>query len=156
RRRLLPAERRRRASRAAASVGVAGFSRSVWHRRCYVRRVVGKARARPAHPCACDAAVRRWAQSRDVARRPPAPTRCGGTVILVVFGTTGELIKLAPVLLRLDERGHPYVLATTGQQVQQIPGFLEQFGLKQPDLWLGRGANGRDLRVSSDIPGWLG
>jgi UDP-N-acetylglucosamine 2-epimerase (non-hydrolysing) len=77
-------------------------------------------------------------------------------VILVVFGTTGELIKLAPVLVRLDERGHRYLLATTGQQVQQIPGFLEQFGLRQPDLWLARGAKGRDLRVNSDIPGWLG
>jgi UDP-N-acetylglucosamine 2-epimerase (non-hydrolysing) len=76
-------------------------------------------------------------------------------VILVVFGTTGELIKLAPVLLRLDERRHPYVLVTTGQQVQQIPGFLEQFGLRQPDVWLARGAGGRDLRVNSDIPGWL-
>jgi UDP-N-acetylglucosamine 2-epimerase (non-hydrolysing) len=76
-------------------------------------------------------------------------------VILVVFGTTGELIKLAPVLLRLDERGHRYLLATTGQQVQQIPGFLEQFGLRQPDVWLARGAKGRDLRVNSDIPGWL-
>jgi UDP-N-acetylglucosamine 2-epimerase (non-hydrolysing) len=76
-------------------------------------------------------------------------------VILVVFGTTGELIKLAPVLLRLDERGHPYVLATTGQQVQQIPAFLEQFGLRQPDLWLARGRNGRDLRVNADIAGWL-
>jgi UDP-N-acetylglucosamine 2-epimerase (non-hydrolysing) len=76
-------------------------------------------------------------------------------VILVVFGTTGELIKLAPVLLRLDERGHSYVLATTGQQVQQIPGFLEQFGLRQPDLWLARGTGGRDLRVNSDIPGWF-
>jgi UDP-N-acetylglucosamine 2-epimerase (non-hydrolysing) len=76
-------------------------------------------------------------------------------VILVVFGTTGELIKLAPVLLRLDEGGHPYVLATTGQQVQQIPSFLEQFGLRQPDVWLARGAGGRDLRVNSDIPGWL-
>jgi len=75
-------------------------------------------------------------------------------VILVVFGTTGELIKLAPVLLRLDERGHSYVLATTGQQVQQIPGFLEQFGLRQPDVWLARGAGGRDLSVNSDIPGW--
>ena len=75
-------------------------------------------------------------------------------MILVVFGTTGELIKLAPVLLRLDERSHPYLLATTGQQVQQIPGFLEQFGLRQPDLWLARGAGGRDLRVNSDIPGW--
>ena len=45
-------------------------------------------------------------------------------MILVVFGTTGELIKLAPVLLRLDARGHRYVLATTGQQVQQIPSFV--------------------------------
>jgi UDP-N-acetylglucosamine 2-epimerase (non-hydrolysing) len=76
-------------------------------------------------------------------------------VILVVFGTTGELIKLAPVLLRLDARAHPYLLATTGQQVQQIPSFLDQFGLRQPDLWLGRGARGRDLSVNGDIPGWL-
>jgi UDP-N-acetylglucosamine 2-epimerase (non-hydrolysing) len=75
--------------------------------------------------------------------------------MLVVFGTTGELIKLAPVLLRLDARGHRYVLATTGQQVQQIPSFLTQFGLRQPDIWLARGAKGRDLRVNSDIPGWL-
>jgi UDP-N-acetylglucosamine 2-epimerase (non-hydrolysing) len=76
-------------------------------------------------------------------------------MILVVFGTTGELIKLAPVLLRLDAHGHPYVLATTGQQVQQIPSFLEQFGLRQPDVWLARGARGCDLRVNSDIPGWV-
>jgi len=76
-------------------------------------------------------------------------------VILVVFGTTGELIKLAPVLLRLDERGHRYLLATTGQQIEQIPSFLEQLGLRQPDLWLARGSRGRDLRVNSDIPGWL-
>jgi UDP-N-acetylglucosamine 2-epimerase (non-hydrolysing) len=76
-------------------------------------------------------------------------------VILVVFGTTGELIKLAPVLLRLEERGHRYVLATTGQQVEQIPGFLEQFGLRQPDLWLARGSGTRDLRTNRDIPGWV-
>ena len=73
-------------------------------------------------------------------------------MILVVFGTTGELIKIAPVLLRLNERGYPYVLATTGQQVEQIPPFLEQFGLRQPDLWLARGAAGRDLRSNGDIP----
>jgi len=76
-------------------------------------------------------------------------------VILVVFGTTGELIKLAPVLLRLDRRACPYMLATTGQQVQQIPAFLEQFDLRQPDVWLARGRKGRDLRVNADIPGWL-
>jgi UDP-N-acetylglucosamine 2-epimerase (non-hydrolysing) len=77
-------------------------------------------------------------------------------VILVVFGTTGELIKLAPVLLLLEQRGHGYVLATTGQQVEQIPSFLDQFGLRQPDVWLGRGSHGRDLRINRNIPGWLG
>ena len=76
-------------------------------------------------------------------------------MILVIFGTTGELIKLAPVLLLFEGRGHAYTLATTGQQVEQIPSFLDQFGLRQPDLWLGRGADGRYLRVNGDIPGWL-
>jgi UDP-N-acetylglucosamine 2-epimerase (non-hydrolysing) len=76
-------------------------------------------------------------------------------VIVVVFGTTGELIKLAPVLTRLDRKDRRYLLATTGQQVQQIPSFLDQFGLRQPDVWLGRGARGRDLSVNRDIPGWL-
>ena len=44
---------------------------------------------------------------------------------------------------------------TEGQQVQQIPSFLEQFGLRQPDVWLARGARRRDLCVNSDIPGWF-
>jgi UDP-N-acetylglucosamine 2-epimerase (non-hydrolysing) len=60
------------------------------------------------------------------------------------------------VLLRLDERGQKYLLASTGQQVEQIPSFLDQFALRQPDLWLARGARGRDLRSNGDIPGWLG
>jgi len=75
-------------------------------------------------------------------------------MILAIFGTTGELIKLAPVLRRLDERGHAYRLATTAQQVEQIPAFLDQLGLPEPDLWLARGAGGRDLRTNGDIPGW--
>ena len=75
-------------------------------------------------------------------------------MILVVYGTTGELIKLAPVLRRLLERRHGYVSATTGQQVLQIPPLLASLDLPQPDLWLGRGAAGRDLRTNRDIPGW--
>ena len=76
-------------------------------------------------------------------------------VILVVYGTTGELIKLAPVLTRLRERGHAYLSATTAQQVEQIPPLLQQLELPAPDLWLGRGARGRDLRTNSDVPRWL-
>ncbi len=76
-------------------------------------------------------------------------------MILVVYGTTGELIKLAPVLNRLRQRGHAYLSATTAQQVEQIPPLLQQLELPAPDLWLGRGAGGRDLRTNSDVPRWL-
>lgn len=76
-------------------------------------------------------------------------------MILVVFGTTGELIKLMPVLSRLRDRGHPFVLASTGQQFTQIPRLLELAGLQPVDVWLGLGArSARDLQTSSDIPGW--
>jgi UDP-N-acetylglucosamine 2-epimerase (non-hydrolysing) len=76
-------------------------------------------------------------------------------MICVIYGTTGELIKLAPVLTRLRERGVAYLNATTGQQVQQLPPLLDLLGLPQPDLWLGRGTGGRDLKRNADIPGWL-
>ena len=82
-----------------------------------------------------------------LSRRQATPS-----VICVVYGTTGELIKLAPVLTRLRERGHRYLSATTAQQVEQIPPLLEQLELPEPDLWLGRGAGGRDLRTNSDVP----
>jgi UDP-N-acetylglucosamine 2-epimerase (non-hydrolysing) len=76
-------------------------------------------------------------------------------MILVVYGTTGELIKLAPVLRRLRRSNLRYATATTGQHAAQIPGLLESFGLPQPDLWLAHGAAGRDLRKNADIPGWI-
>jgi UDP-N-acetylglucosamine 2-epimerase (non-hydrolysing) len=76
-------------------------------------------------------------------------------LIVVVFGTTGELIKLAPVLIRLRDRGVPLTLVTTGQQATQIAPLLDEFGLPQPDVWLARGARGRDLQANTDIPGWL-
>ncbi len=76
-------------------------------------------------------------------------------MICVVFGTTGELIKLAPVLVRVRDREADYVLATTGQQATQIAPLLDELGLPQPDLWLARGARGRDLQANTDIPAWL-
>lgn len=76
-------------------------------------------------------------------------------MIAVTYGTTGELIKLAPVLRALQDLGaSPYVLCT-GQQVEQIPPLLDDFGLPQPDLWLGRGYKSRDLERAAWIPRWL-
>jgi UDP-N-acetylglucosamine 2-epimerase (non-hydrolysing) len=77
-------------------------------------------------------------------------------LILVVYGTTGELIKLAPVLRLLRSWGSDYLSATTAQQVEQIPTLLESFELPPPNWWLARGAGGRDLRRNADVPRWLG
>ena len=63
-------------------------------------------------------------------------------MILAIYGTTGELIKLMPVLARLQEREYPFIQASTGQQVNQIPRLLELAGLPPVDLWLARGAVG--------------
>jgi UDP-N-acetylglucosamine 2-epimerase (non-hydrolysing) len=76
-------------------------------------------------------------------------------MIAVVYGTTGELIKLAPVLGALRERGSPALTLCTGQQVEQIPALLDDFGLPQPDVWLGRGYRGRDLERAGWVPVWL-
>jgi UDP-N-acetylglucosamine 2-epimerase (non-hydrolysing) len=76
-------------------------------------------------------------------------------VILAVYGTTGELIKLAPVLRRLRDRGHAPLTATTAQQVTQIREFLDDLEVPQPDWWLARGRDGRDLEHRGDIPPWL-
>jgi UDP-N-acetylglucosamine 2-epimerase (non-hydrolysing) len=75
-------------------------------------------------------------------------------VIAVVYGTTGELIKLAPLLATLEGRGQPAFTVTTAQQVRQIPDSLRDFGLRQPDLWL-RDRSTRDLEHRGQIPSWL-
>ena len=77
-------------------------------------------------------------------------------MILCIYGTTGELIKIAPVLRRLADGGYGLITATTAQQVEQIPALLESLGLPQPDLWLGHGSHGRDLDRITQVPGWAG
>lgn len=77
-------------------------------------------------------------------------------MICVVYGTTGELIKLWPVLRGIQDRGGRFVNATTAQQVAQIPGLLTQLGLSQPDVYLARGHAGHELHTNRDIPPWLG
>jgi UDP-N-acetylglucosamine 2-epimerase (non-hydrolysing) len=76
-------------------------------------------------------------------------------MIAVTYGTTGELIKLLPVLDRLRRRGISYISVTTAQQVEQIPGLLDSFDLPQPDIWLAHGAHGHDLRTNREVPGWF-
>jgi UDP-N-acetylglucosamine 2-epimerase (non-hydrolysing) len=76
-------------------------------------------------------------------------------MIGMVYGTTGELIKLSPVMRRLQAMGMPAFTLCTGQQAEQIPTLLEDFDLSAPDLWLSRGSNGHDLERRTDLPPWL-
>jgi UDP-N-acetylglucosamine 2-epimerase (non-hydrolysing) len=76
-------------------------------------------------------------------------------MIAVVLGTTGELIKLSPLLLRLRDRGQPALVLTTAQQAGQLPDFFADFGLAAPDVWLAHGHRGGDLQRVGHLPGWL-
>src|SRR5439155_9158176 len=87
-----------------------------------------------------------------------APGRCSSRdcwMIAFTYGTTGELMKLAPVLRRLRQRRASVLGLCTGQQVEQIPTMLADFCLPEPDLWLARGVRGSDLERAREVPGWF-
>ena len=77
------------------------------------------------------------------------------TMILVVFGTTGELIKLAPVLLRLERRNIPYVLGRRASRSSRFPRSSPSSASDSPTSGSRAVRAGRDLRVTADVPGWL-
>lgn len=74
--------------------------------------------------------------------------------MIVVYGTTGELIKLAPVVRRLIDRDVMPVMVCTGQQAEQIGPMSDDLGIPRPHLWLGRGAGGKDLERTGEIIPW--
>lgn len=75
-------------------------------------------------------------------------------MLVTIFGTTGELIKIAPVLRRLQDRGLEYLTVCTNQQVSQIPLFQRDLQLRPTDVDLAHGHRGRDLERKADIPPW--
>ena len=74
--------------------------------------------------------------------------------IAVVAGTTAELIKLAPVLKGINERGGSYQLWNTAQHVGSYATTLSDFGLAPSDLHLIPEDVQRQLVASRQVPGW--
>jgi UDP-N-acetylglucosamine 2-epimerase (non-hydrolysing) len=62
-------------------------------------------------------------------------------MIHVVLGTKAQLVKMAPVMARLRERGVAYRFVHTGQHQETMSEMLEQFGLDPPDVVLHRGGD---------------
>jgi len=59
-----------------------------------------------------------------------------GPVIHVVLGTKAQLVKMAPIMVRLREREIAYRFVHTGQHQATMGEMLTEFGLKPPDVVL--------------------
>lgn len=60
-------------------------------------------------------------------------------MIHVVVGTKAQLIKMAPIMVELQKRGHDYNFILTGQHKDTIGELFKNFGLKEPDFVLHQG-----------------
>ncbi len=74
--------------------------------------------------------------------------------LLVILGTKGQYVKMAPVLLEMDRRGIPYVLAHANQHPRITREISVSFGLRPPDMELL--SLHRDIATKSEALIWLG
>ncbi|MEZ5320848.1 MAG: UDP-N-acetylglucosamine 2-epimerase [Microthrixaceae bacterium] len=76
-------------------------------------------------------------------------------MIAFVYGTTAELIKIAPVRQRLVALGARPLLWSTGQQASELPETTRRLRLPEPDFVFAEGFRGRSLHRTADVPVWL-
>ncbi len=62
-------------------------------------------------------------------------------MIHIILGTKAQLIKMAPVMLELTNKGISYRLISTGQHRETMDEILCNFGLKPPDYFLYKGVD---------------
>lgn len=75
--------------------------------------------------------------------------------IVIVAGTTAEIIKLSPVMRALRDEGTPYQLWNTAQHVDGLRATLDDLGLPQPDEHFLDPRTQRPLVRSAQVPGWV-
>lgn len=76
-------------------------------------------------------------------------------MVFIVYGTTGELIKLVPLITELKKKNKCYCVAFV-QQEEQLQKFFKAYPhIPKPDLWLVRGYRNRDLDKFPQMPVWL-
>jgi UDP-N-acetylglucosamine 2-epimerase (non-hydrolysing) len=74
-------------------------------------------------------------------------------VIHVVLGTKAQLVKMAPILVRLQERDLPHRFIHTGQHQATMEEMVEEFGLRKPDVVL---YHGNDIVSLPQMAIWRG
>ena len=73
-------------------------------------------------------------------------------MIVVVYGTTGELIKLISLVKEMPE--DQQIRVNTNQQPKQLQQLMDDAGLPAPHFTLTNGRSGKDLEKKSDIVLW--
>lgn len=74
-------------------------------------------------------------------------------MIIVVYGTTGELIKVLPLIKGVPK--NKLLTICTYQQPEQLGRLLKEANIPMPDFEIGRKSTQSDLESLSQIPGWL-
>jgi len=72
-------------------------------------------------------------------------------MIHIILGTKAQLIKMAPIMTRLRDRGIAYNFINTGQHKTTMDDMLHDFNLKQPDFTL---YTGPDITSTLQILFW--
>jgi len=73
-------------------------------------------------------------------------------VIIIVYGTTGELIKLLPLIKSIPD--DQQLRINTSQQPQQLQQLMKDADLPTPQIALGNGVQGHDLDKPTDLIRW--
>ncbi|AYF98354.1 UDP-N-acetylglucosamine 2-epimerase [Protaetiibacter intestinalis] len=76
-------------------------------------------------------------------------------MIIFVYGTTAEAIKIAPVARRLAARGIAFQQWLTMQHTDSLREILPTLGLPQPDRIIADGNRGKPLKTKGDVVHWL-
>lgn len=73
-------------------------------------------------------------------------------MIHIFLGTKAQLIKMAPIMKLLADRGVPYNFIHSGQHQETISDIISDFQIRSPDYYI---ANGPDVKRKSQVPKWL-
>lgn len=76
-------------------------------------------------------------------------------MIVFVYGTTAELIKLSPLMHAMDDCSMPYEVWCTGQQLDELKVSAAALDVRVADQWIARGFNGHSLNHINQVPIWL-
>ncbi|MCH9670780.1 MAG: hypothetical protein K0U93_04955, partial [Gammaproteobacteria bacterium] len=72
-------------------------------------------------------------------------------MIHVFIGTKAQLIKMAPIMRELDERGIDFNYISSGQHNDTVDDLIECFDIKSPDVVL---YSGRDITGIVQMLSW--